>query len=249
MKKSKDREIFNLNQDKDRVSENLENSKDKLAQLFTVQTENEKLKNKIKDLQILKDKNTENTTLLNTLDSKERIIDTLTKENANLAGKYEKIEEEFSAEKKKNNLISKDYENFMVKFNELNDDYSRIKKFLDRKSIKIDEENRVALDFIDSDNNFTGKNRRRTEMEKNRISKVDNCDDLENRNSRFNDEDLKNNNINLDCLSEGSSNQGFTLNNLIPINLAEEKNINNNLKKDLLNRNQEIELNKKCMKK
>jgi hypothetical protein len=114
MKKSKDSQIKSLKEDKDKLLENLENTKDRVAQLSIVQSENEKLKNKLKELSILKDKNAENTTLLTTIESKDRIIDALSKENSTLLSKLEKCEEDFSAEKKKNLVLSKDYKNLVL---------------------------------------------------------------------------------------------------------------------------------------
>ncbi len=148
MKNAKELQILSLKEDKSKLMENLENTKDKVIQMSYVQTENEKLKIKLKELSLLKDKNTENTTLLSTIESKERIIDTLAEENQSLLGKLEKFEEDLSNEKKKNMQITKEHENLIFNFNSLNNDFIRIKKFLDRKSIKLEEEEKLILDDI-----------------------------------------------------------------------------------------------------
>jgi len=162
--RSKDSIILNLSEDKNKLLENLEIAKDKAIQMSFVLNENEKLKHKLKEFSILKDKNTENTTLLSTLESKERIIDTLSKENQSLLSKLDKIEEELTSEKKKNLFLYKEHENLIQNFNMLNEDYKRIKKFLDRKSIKIEEEINLNLDEIYS--NETNMNERKSHYKK-----------------------------------------------------------------------------------
>jgi hypothetical protein len=161
MKKSKDSQIKSLKQDNEKVIEKLENAKDKVMQMSLVYSENEKLKSKLKELSNLKDKNSENTTLLTTIESKERIIDALSKENSSLLCKLEKCEEDLSAEKKKNLALGKDHENLIKNFYALNEDFVRIKKFLDRKSIKIEDEQGIVLDELysnEANNNYDNNN-------------------------------------------------------------------------------------------
>lgn len=157
-KKTKDSQIKSIKNDKEKLLESLENMKDKLMQLSLVQSENEKLKIKLKEFSLFKDKNTENTTLLNTIESKDRIIDALSKENSGLLSKLEKCEEDFSNEKKKSSALSKDYENLALNFNALNEDFIRIKKFLDRKSIKIEDEQGIVLDELYSNEAYNNNN-------------------------------------------------------------------------------------------
>lgn len=151
MKNSKEAQIKFLKDEKDKLLDSLDIAKDKSLQMQLIQNESEKLKLKLKELSHLKDKNTENETLLATIDSKERIIDTLSKENSLLLAKLEKIEEELTNEKKKYLLINKDYETLKANFTGLNEDFSRLKKFCDRKSIKFEDESKIALDDIYSD--------------------------------------------------------------------------------------------------
>jgi len=177
MKKSKDSQIKSLNEDKIKIQENLENAKDRVSQLSFVQNESEKLKNKLKEFSILKDKNVENTTLLTTIESKDRIIDALSKENSSLLTRLEKCEEDFSVEKKKNNALNKEYENLVMNFNSLNEDFVRIKKFLDRKSIKIEDEQGIVLDELYSNNNNNinnnGNNNNNKERRRSQFLKIE----------------------------------------------------------------------------
>lgn len=155
LRNSKDEKIFNLNLEKEKILEKLELAIDKNKQFSFVQSENEKLKNKLKELSMLKEKSAGFSILENTIESKERIIDSLNKEKFSLVLKLEKIEEEVSSEKKKNFFVTKELEDLTENFKNLNKDYTEVKKVLNRNSIKIEDELKVF--GIEEENNDTKK--------------------------------------------------------------------------------------------
>lgn len=121
--KSQEEKIQSLN-------DKLEIYSDKISSLQSLANENEKLKLKLKDLNILKEKQVEYEDLIASIESKNRMIDSSIKDKQNLFAQLEKLNSEFLAEKDKSRRLENDRKRLEADLIETKNEFSRIEKQL-----------------------------------------------------------------------------------------------------------------------
>jgi chromosome segregation ATPase len=139
-------QIKTLNETLHTKEEQIEKLEDRLEQAKATSAENEKLKTKIKDLMIYKDRQSEYDELALNIETKNRKIDSLLKEKQNLISQIENGNREILAEKDKTRLVEYDKKRLDNEVKELKKSYEKLElKLKDSQIEKDNDEKKITL--------------------------------------------------------------------------------------------------------
>jgi hypothetical protein len=143
IKKDYELQIKSYNDKITQLSEKLEVYSDKISAMKSLSNENEKLKIKIKELSLLKDKQMEYDEMVLNLESKIRMIDTLNKEKQSYISQLEKANKDMLTEKEK--CRQSEYERKRLEFelNDLKKENSRMENNFKNKELQFQNYNNL----------------------------------------------------------------------------------------------------------
>lgn len=133
MKKDYELQIKSYKEKVASLDEKIENLEDRISSFKSLSTENDKLKSKIKELNLLKEKQNENDDLVLNLESKTRMIDTLIKDKQVYINQIEKLNKDILNEKEKTRTTEFERKRLEFELNDLRKENSRMENMLKNK--------------------------------------------------------------------------------------------------------------------
>lgn len=133
--------VKSLKEEISKLKEKMEIYEDKVSHNKAISNENEKLKAKIKELNLLKEKQIEYDDVVLNLESKTRMIDTLMKEKQNFVTQIEKLNNDVLAERQKSRQTEFERKKIESEVNDLRKDQSRLETQLRNKEILVQNYN------------------------------------------------------------------------------------------------------------
>ena len=127
---------FNI-EEVNKLKEKLEKYEEKIAFNRNLSNDNDKLKNKIKELQLFKENQSQYDELVLSLESKSRIIDSLIKEKQGFISQNEKYTKDILQEKDKNRQTEYNMKKIDYDINELKNEKSKLENMLKTKDNQI----------------------------------------------------------------------------------------------------------------
>ncbi len=124
-------------EERNNLKEKLNVMQDKLLELKTVNSDNEKLKMKIKELLPFKDKCFDYDNLVISLEARNKQIENFNNEKKKLLETIEKLQKDVNTEKEKYRQLEYDKKKMEFEFNDIKKDMSRMEHQLKKKEINV----------------------------------------------------------------------------------------------------------------
>ena len=139
------------------MQKNIDGMQELVIKAKNEKIENEKLKNKVKELQIYKDKVNDYDELVITLESKNRMIDNLIADKNSLNSQVEKLTKDFLNEKDKNRKKEFEFKQMQIDLNEITKENNKLENLLKLKGNHITNNNNNN-NLNNNNNNNNNKN-------------------------------------------------------------------------------------------